>query len=104
MRLDPLHAETYLAQEGYGYNEMGRFPEALDALRRSNQNDPMVHLSLVWIYSRLGHAQEERAEVAEVMRLSPHFSLEVYKQSVPFNWNDPRYQPFIAELRKAGLK
>jgi len=83
---------------------MGRFPEALDALRRSNQNDPMVHLSLVWIYSRLGHAREERAEVAEVMRLSPHFSLEIYKQSVPFNWNDPRYQPFIAELRKAGLK
>jgi hypothetical protein len=38
------------------------------------------------------------------MRLSPHFSLEAYQRSVPFNWNCPRYQPFIAELRRAGLK
>jgi TolB-like protein/DNA-binding winged helix-turn-helix (wHTH) protein len=59
MRLDPLHSETYWGQEGFGYNEMGRFPEALDALRRSNQNDPMVHL---WSGYIPGSATRRRSE------------------------------------------
>jgi adenylate cyclase len=61
-------------------------------------------VGLAYAYSELSREQDARAEAAEVMRLSPHFSLEKVKQRQPVNQNDPSNQHFLAELRKAGLK
>jgi TolB-like protein/DNA-binding winged helix-turn-helix (wHTH) protein len=104
MRLDPVHSGAYWGQEGFAYNEMGRFADALEAFKRSDQSDPTVHLSLIWTYSRLGRAEDERAEVAELMHQSPHFSLESFKQMTPYDWKAPGPQAFLAELRRVGLK
>ena len=44
-----------------------------------------------------------RAEVAEVLRLSPKFSLEGMKQRLPYK--DPaEAERYLAALRKAGLQ
>jgi hypothetical protein len=46
---------------------------------------------------------EERTEAAEVLRLKPHFSLEVHRQRVPIK--DPAVlERHLAALCKAGLK
>ncbi|NOT55355.1 MAG: hypothetical protein HOP18_12175 [Deltaproteobacteria bacterium] len=62
-----------------------------------------IRLMLAAVYSELGQATEVRAEVAEVLRLNPKFSLEVHKQRMPIK--DPAVlERHIAALRKAGLK
>jgi adenylate cyclase len=104
MRLDPRHREIYLMQEGLAYCWLGRFAEAVDALKKGQRNNPYIHMNLVWAYSELGREQEARAEAAEVMRLSPKFSLGKTKQRINRNWQEPRNQRFLADLRRAGLK
>ena len=62
-----------------------------------------MHLMLAAVYSELGQAAEARAEVAEVLRLNPQFSLEVHRQRMPIK--DPAVlERHIAALRKAGLE
>lgn len=61
------------------------------------------HLNLAAAYSELGKEAEARAEIAEVLRLNPQFSLEVHKERAPIK--DPAMlERHIAALRKAGLK
>jgi adenylate cyclase len=61
------------------------------------------HLMLAVVYSELGQAAEARAEGAEVLRINPKFSLEVYKQRVPIK--DPAVlERHLAALRKTRLQ
>jgi adenylate cyclase len=103
IRLDPRHPENYSLQEGQAYNRMGRYAEAVDALKRSEQNNPWAHVSLVYAYSELGREEDARAEAAEVLRVSPRFSLEEVERG-PGNWQSPLGQRYLSDLRKAGLK
>ena len=103
IRLDPRHPENYSMWEGIAYNRMGRYAEAVDALKRSDQNNPWVHAHLIHSYFELGQEQDARAEAAEVLRLSPRFSLEEVER-MPGNWQGPQGQRYLSDLRKAGLK
>jgi adenylate cyclase len=103
IRLDPRHPEKYSMPEGVAYNGIGRYAEAVDALKRSDQNNPWVHVNLIYAYSELGREQDARAEAAEVLRVSPRFSLEEVKR-MPANWRGPLGQRYLSDLRKAGLK
>lgn len=107
-RLDPLHPETGSLQEGLAYNVLGQYAKAIDALKRDERTDPhnpWVHVNLVFAYSELGHDQEVRAEVAEVSRASPGFSLERWQKTFPkTSWQDPGLRHFLTIVRKAGLK
>jgi adenylate cyclase len=103
IRLDPRHPEQYSLPEGVAYNGLGRYAEAVDALKRGDQNNPWVHVNLVYAYSELGREQDARAEAAEVLRISPGFSVEGM-ESMPGNWKGPSGQRFLSDLRKAGLK
>ena len=103
IRLDPRHPEKYSMPEGVAYNGMGRYAEAVEALKRSDQNNPWVHVNLVYAYSELGREQDARAEAAEVRRISPGFSLEEVER-MPGNWHGPLGQRYLSDLRKSGLK
>jgi adenylate cyclase len=46
---------------------------------------------------------ETRAEAAEVLRINPNWSLEVWKQRIPYKEPATLERVFTA-LRKAGLK
>jgi hypothetical protein len=53
--------------------------------------------------SILGIWTEARAEAAEILRISPAFSVEAGRSPVP--WKDlSRAERYLAALRKAGLK
>jgi hypothetical protein len=54
-------------------------------------------------YSELGEEEAARAEAAEVLRLSPNFSLESMRQRNPYK-DRARFERGLAALRKAGLK
>jgi adenylate cyclase len=103
IRLDPRHPEKYSMPEGVAYNGLGRYAEAVDALKKSDQSNPWVHANLVYAYSELEREQDARAEAAELLRVSPGFSLEEM-QRMPGNWQGPLGLRYVSDLRKAGLK
>jgi tetratricopeptide (TPR) repeat protein len=70
------------ADVGTAYAVAGRYEEARAPLQRDLSRYPNflpAHLMLAVVYSEVGQAAEARAEAAEVLRLNPQFSLEVYK-------------------------
>jgi len=104
MRLDPRQTAIYLSFVGYAYSRMGRFSQAIDALQKSDQSNPYLHIWLTCDYARLGRYAEARAEAAEVLRLSPGFSLEGMQQRVSAIWRNPKQAQCLAALQKMGLK
>ena len=106
LRLKPFVPDFHLADVGTAYAAAGHYEEARDPLQRYLSRFPnnlLVHLTLARVYSQLEQDTEARAEAAEVLRLNPHFSLEVLKQRMPIK--DPAMlERGIAALRKAGLK
>jgi adenylate cyclase len=106
MRLNPRSPPRYFSSLGRAYRLLGRYEEAIAALKEAlvgNPNLLYVHFQLAGIYSELGREEEARAAAAEVLRLNPNFSLDAWKQQVPFK--DPTIvERWVAAARKAGLK
>src|SRR5262249_22794644 len=106
MRLNPRFPANLLSTLGLAYRLTGRDEEALDTLKRAlalNPNYLPTHLFLAVISSELGQEEEARAEVAEILRLSPNFSLEVLRQR-SISKDPAEAERIITALRKAGLK
>src|SRR5262249_23059453 len=86
LRLKTAIADDHLAGVGIAYYLSGKPGEAIAPLKQYLARYPNIlgpHLSLAAVYSELGREAEARAEAAEVLRLNPHFSLEILKQRVP---------------------
>src|SRR5262245_15366861 len=108
LRRKPLRAvaDYHLDSVGAAYYLAGRPEEAIAPLKQFLTRYPNIlgaHLTLAAVYSESGKEAEARTEAAEVLRLNPHFSLEVHKQRAPVK--DPEtLERHLAALRKAGLK
>jgi adenylate cyclase len=106
MRLDPQGRYRYLGYEGWAYTQMGRYAEAIPIFKLNLARYPnslFGRTNLILDYTELGREQEAREEAAEVLRISPQFSLEVLYQRAP--QKDETYRKrFFAAARKAGLK
>jgi len=106
MRLNPHHPPFYLFELGFAYYLTGRNEEAIAALKKSLTSDPNflpAHIGLTGIYSELGREKEARAEAAEVLRISPNFSLEVWRQNLVYK-DLAVLERHLAGLREAVLK
>src|SRR5262245_50323595 len=106
VRLDPRSPVFYQGPLGWAYLMSRRYDEAIATQKKvlsHNRNFLESHLILTISYSELGREEEARAEAAEVLRLSPTFSLDVVGQTWPFK--DPAdLERTLAALRRAGLK
>jgi adenylate cyclase len=106
LRRNPVAADDHLDSVGAAYDLAGRPEEAVAPLKQYLAHYPNMlgaHLTLAAVYSELGREAEARAEAAEVLRLNPHFTLDVHKQRVPIK--DPAgLERHLDALRKAGLK
>jgi adenylate cyclase len=106
MRLDPQNAPYYSYALGHAYRLLRRYEEAIAAFKRClsrNSNHVGCHTHLAATYSELGQEEEAWAEAAELLRLNPNFSLERFRQNLPYT-DQAASERFIAALRKAGLK
>jgi adenylate cyclase len=96
MRLNPRYPGWYPFNLGFAYHLTGRYEEAITILQEVVTRYPNLlgaHRILAEVYSAIGREEEARAEVTEVLRISPNSSLEVWRQRLPYK-----------ALRKAGLK
>jgi tetratricopeptide (TPR) repeat protein len=109
MHLDPRNGDKYLFEQGRAYSYLGRPQEAIPVLKRYIAEHPIfwANAFLAVDYIELGDDHAARAEVAEILKRDPQFSVEkcfptgsVQDRALPQN----RYERFRADLRKAGLK
>jgi adenylate cyclase len=105
-RRDPRNRDLYEFDIGLAYLVMGRYEEAIPFFKKNlvhYPNNMSAHYWLVIAYSELNREEEARAEAAEVLRISPHFSVEVAKERSPL-----RDQTLVArfgnDMHKEGLK
>jgi adenylate cyclase len=105
IRLDPAGEAFYAFFIGAGYVQMGRYKEAIPFLKKNAAaypHEPWVHQNLLIAYEELGRDQEAHAEAAEIMRISPLFSLTPPEmgalKDVAMNRRNNE------DMRKAGLK
>jgi len=106
IRLDPTPPVFYLSSLGFGYNMTGRYEEAIEALNKALLVNPdylWSHVELAVAYISLDRQEEARAQVAEILRISPKFSLEDYAKTTLYK-NPADAERGIDALRKAGLK
>ncbi len=74
-------------------------------MKRSLTRDPdflSPHLVLAVIFGELGRNEEARAEVAEILRISPRVSMEGQRERMPFK-DQAVLERFLDGLRKAEL-
>jgi adenylate cyclase len=106
LRLSPHAPAWYIALLGGAYRLAGRNEEAMAAYKRAILRTPdflPAHLALATLYSELGREEEARAEAADILRINPNFSLEVWRRTTPLK-DQERLERWLAVLRKAGLK
>jgi adenylate cyclase len=106
MRLNPRYPLLYSIALARVYHLTGQSGEAIATLKRTLSRSPDAlgaHLTLAALYSEGGQEAEARMEAAEVLRLNPHWSLEVWRQRAPYR-DAAVLERFLAALRKAGLK
>jgi adenylate cyclase len=86
MRLDPRNHDRYLYLEGWSYTQMGRYEEAIPILKRNLASYPNLlqsHYFLAVDYIELGREPQARVEAAEILRISPNFSVDTFVQRFP---------------------
>jgi adenylate cyclase len=106
LRLNPHDPFFYLFNLGAAYRMRGRQAEAIATLKRVLSRHPNfgpAHVQLLVAYSEAGQEAEAQAEAAEILRLSPKFSLEGVRQRLPFK-DQVELERVLDSLRKAGLK
>lgn len=107
-QLAPENSTIGFGTLSFAYSLMGRYEEALKLLRPL-PGSPLFseelgnHLRLAILYSELDRIDEAKAEAAEILKLSPSFSVDVYGERIPYK--DPaQAERDMAGLRKSGLK
>jgi adenylate cyclase len=106
IRLDPLGTTGMYLNFGMALRSAGRFEEAASAFKKSIQRAPnniFAHSGLAATYSMMGREEEARAEVAEVLRLNPKYSLDGVAKTSTYK-DRSETDKIINALRKAGLK
>jgi adenylate cyclase len=109
MRLSPLsqtHASMCLYRLGRAYRNMGKYEEALSALKKSADIRPnfwAIQLTLAATYIHLGREEEARAAAAELRRIVPTFTLERFAERALMK-DQAELGRLIDALRKAGLE
>jgi adenylate cyclase len=105
VRLCPNPPKSFMLCLGSCYLHMGRYEEALGEFLKVIKHVPddlLTRVKLAATYSLLGRETEARAEVAEVLRLNPKFSMEIIAKKWPYK--NPDDLVFLTDaLRKAGL-
>ena len=105
IRLNPFPPSWYLHMLGMAYRETGRYEESITVCKKALKRQPnniYAHLVLAATYSLLNRQEEAHAAAAEVLRISPKFSLGYLAKSRP-HIDPANTQRFIESLRKAGL-
>jgi adenylate cyclase len=106
MRFDPFCSPFAAGLLGMAHYMLKRYVQALPILRdyvSQVPNSRNGHVSLAATYAQLGQHEEARAEVAEVLRLQPNYTISGTARRVIAFKHAKDDKHFFDGLRKAGL-
>jgi adenylate cyclase len=106
MRLDPFFLPVTSLLLGLAHYMLKQYAPALQTLRDCVSRAPAFrqgHMFLAATYARLGQAEEAAAEVAEVLRLCPDYTIAVTGRRLLSFKLAPDDEHYFGGLRKAGL-
>jgi adenylate cyclase len=97
---DPALGWFYNRNRGWAHLVLGRFGEAVDALKQTEYSD--AHLLLAIAYVRLGRLGDARAEVGKMMKINPAITLQAWR--LRYSFRDPAIlDRYALDLLQAGL-
>ena len=105
IRLDPLPPDFYWRCLGQAYCHVGMYEEAIAASKEALRRYPdaiLTHVLLAQVYALSGREKEARAEVEEVLRINPRYSVEFFRSSTPYK-NPADMELMANALLKAGV-
>jgi adenylate cyclase len=105
IRLNPLAPSPFYNDLGLAFRLTGRLEEAAVLYKKSLERAPKdfwMHAQLAAIYIEMGRDEEARAAAAEVLRINPKFSIELYAKT-SFMKDRSVVDKYSDALRKAGL-
>jgi adenylate cyclase len=106
IRLNPFGPFFLYSDFAIALRNAKRFEESIPQHKKAIQGAPeniRLRLGLAATYSMMGREKEARAEAAEVLKINPKFSLNLYAKTLPFK-NQSENDQIVTALRKAGLK
>jgi adenylate cyclase len=107
IRLNPLGRGSLVDHQlGNALLFAGRYEEAAPVYKRVIQRYPdnlYGHSQLAATYSLMGREQEARAEIAEVLRINPKYSVDFMKKTSALK-DRSKIEEIANALSKAGLK
>jgi adenylate cyclase len=103
--LSPIPLPRALSHLCIASRKAGRYEEAVAVCKQLLQREPnhvLGHLTLGATYVEMERMEDARAEIAEVLRVDPKYTVKVVPRSFP--WKDQaEIDLLIDSLRKAGL-
>ena len=108
MRLDPFYLPVVPLWSGMAHYMLHKYAEALPLLRECVSRAPNLHSGHVWLaatYAQIGHLDEARAEVAEVLRIQPRYTIDGIARRAAGAWikSPVDAEHYFDGVRKAGL-
>jgi len=105
IRINPLAPSPFYNDLGLAFRLTGRLEEAAVLYKKSLDrapNDFWIHAALATVNIMMGRDEEARASAAEVLRINPKFTLELYAKRSLLK-DRSLIDKAIDTLRKAGL-
>lgn len=106
IRLDPVHAGKSYNRMARAYIYLGKYKEAegiLQNLTRKNPDRIGPRLDLAACYAALEKTDKAKAEVTEILKRRPEFSLQSFQKGLIYK-DTAQKEKYLDLLRKAGLK
>jgi adenylate cyclase len=104
--LSPIPLPRALSHLCIAFRKARRYEEAVAVCRQLLQREPnyvLAHLTLAATFVEMEKMEEARAEITEVLRIDPKYTVKVVPRSFP--WKDQaEIDRLIDSLCKAGLK
>lgn len=105
MQLSPLHSDWYLAVQAHSLRLLSRLEEAVGIYEKSIARNPDhigARIGLTSCFAELGREDLAKAQAAELLRISPKFTLAKYAESMTYK--DPEHEKrSLDALRQADL-
>ncbi|MCP4667642.1 MAG: tetratricopeptide repeat protein [Deltaproteobacteria bacterium] len=107
-QIDIFNARLFLKKSCAVPNQQaqGQYEKAITAMKKvliHNAHFLPARIFLASAYVRAGQKKEARAEVAELLKLNPSYSLAVVRETIPLK-DQEKLDIILDSLREAGLK
>jgi adenylate cyclase len=106
IRLNPFARALFFMTLSTAYSMVGRADEAVEQAKKGVERGPkdqFAYLALASACISAGHEEEGRAAAAEVLKINPRFSVELWTKLMPYR--DKSFIDSAADaLHKAGMK